>query len=209
MLFINTQNKQRGLTLIELLVVILIVGIMALMAAPNYARMVEKSKLREAMHEWQTSFHFAQAEAMRTQRPVRMCISIDGKQCAQTSAAEAKAGNFNAGWIVMRLDTKSRDTGSVLRDVLPAAKTNMFLVSYREGSTSTESVHNIYFLGNGRIQINGLADNRALAFAVNADASNKTLKPKDGLCIIISKEGRMRLPQKLSHFDEHDYCKRT
>ena len=42
------MKKQHGFTLVELLIVIIIIGILAMMAVPQYQKMVDKAKIAEA-----------------------------------------------------------------------------------------------------------------------------------------------------------------
>jgi prepilin-type N-terminal cleavage/methylation domain-containing protein len=46
----KNERRPAGFTLIELLVVVLIVGVLAATAVPQYFKLVEKSKIAEAIH---------------------------------------------------------------------------------------------------------------------------------------------------------------
>lgn len=64
------QNKNSGFTLIELLVVVLIIGILAAVALPQYEKAVEKSRATEAI----TILNYMHRQA-------QLCALENGEEC--------------------------------------------------------------------------------------------------------------------------------
>lgn len=64
----NDGFKQEGFSLIDLLIVCMILGIVAMIAAPQFHTMNSESKLNSAAGEVVTAIHFAQNLAVKYQR---------------------------------------------------------------------------------------------------------------------------------------------
>lgn len=130
------MKRQQGFTIIELTVVVAIVGILISMAMPAFHQFILKQKIRSVLNEWQSSFYFAQREAIRLKQPIILCGSIDGENCRKPFS------DFSDGWIVMTQKEKR-----ILQDV--AFKDSSLLIQLTGNEFRTKGVK---FLSNGRIQ---------------------------------------------------------
>lgn len=139
------MKKAKGFTLIELMVVIAIIGVLMAMAGPAFGDFIKRQKIRSILNEWQSSFFFAQREAMRLKRPLRMCASSDGETCSNPN------GQYSQGWIIF--DDKQKTANNkrkVLQDVVMSEKDG--LVMRLDGYDYFKN-NGFRFLSNGRIEM--------------------------------------------------------
>ncbi len=95
---VDTQavmKKQTGFTLIELIIAVVIFGIMAAIAAPNYSSFIRSNRASAAYNTLVGTISLARLEAVKSSRVVSMCISSNQTSCDDTTATE-----WNNGWIV-------------------------------------------------------------------------------------------------------------
>lgn len=106
----NRWRHIKGFTLMELLVVLAIMGIGLLMAVPSYQSMVTNNRLDGQAQELQAAFNYARSEAIRLNRPVVLCQSLNGTQCSSPTGGKWQ------GWLVRTAGaTAGNETGPVLR----------------------------------------------------------------------------------------------
>lgn len=87
------RSRGRGFTLIELLVAMTVVAILAVIAAPSFNSAILSNKLAAFANDFVASAQLARSEAIKRNKPVRICRSGDGASCATT-------GTWQQGWIV-------------------------------------------------------------------------------------------------------------
>jgi type IV fimbrial biogenesis protein len=134
------SRKYRGFTILELMVVLAILGVLVTMAAPSYRDMLAREKVRSALNEWQSSFYFAQSEALRLKDGVVFCSSVDGQTCSGHD-------NFGEGWIVLHRDVNN-NKNIILQDV--AFSRNDLSIILTPGALKGS----LSFFGTGWLRIN-------------------------------------------------------
>jgi type IV fimbrial biogenesis protein FimT len=89
-------RSSAGYTLLELMVVVSIVGFMSLVAVPGVQDSMRRNAKESEMLDLMSAIALARSEAVTQSRPVTICRSRDGAQCA----AAPGGGDWSAGWII-------------------------------------------------------------------------------------------------------------
>lgn len=84
---------RHGFTLIELLVTVALIAIITVLAAPSFNSAILSNKLAAFSNSFVASAQLARSEAIKRNKPVRICRSADGATCAGS-------GTWQQGWIV-------------------------------------------------------------------------------------------------------------
>lgn len=105
--------RQRGFTLVELMVTVAVMAIVLGLAVPNFEPTINASRLTGSANELVAALQTARMEAIRRNRRIAVCPSIDAEADAPNcSAADAsgwlvfvdadRSGAFNAGDTLLR-----------------------------------------------------------------------------------------------------------
>jgi type IV fimbrial biogenesis protein FimT len=103
-MFLVSKRSQSGFTLIELLVVIVIVGILLMLAAPSFARILRSTSVSGAVNAFLADARLARVEGIRRGGHVILCRS-DDPEVANPVCGTGAGGNgrgWATGWIIFQ-----------------------------------------------------------------------------------------------------------
>ena len=124
-----------GFTLIELLVVVLIIGILAAVALPQYTKAVEKSRAAEAVTICRTLFQAQQAYYMATGRYAEdvdeLDVSLPGKSVNVNGVHSVETKNFQCRAVGAGNNGPILSDIAVCRRKVPSAGSPAYALAYR------------------------------------------------------------------------------
>jgi type IV fimbrial biogenesis protein FimT len=119
-----------GFTLLELMVTLMVAGTILAMAAPSFREFVLNSRMTGSANDLLTSLNLARSEAIKRQRPVAVCPSLDPQASPPTCRGAAVwSDNASQAGLVLWEDTNGDGT--------PAAGEAVIAPQDRLGSSLT------------------------------------------------------------------------
>ena len=96
------MHRSHGLTLVELMVVLAIVAILATLAVPSFARLIQTTVVSSNVNGFLADLRFARSESIRRGGGVVMCRSDAPEAGVPACAGDAAPGGngWVSGWII-------------------------------------------------------------------------------------------------------------
>ncbi|MGL5875459.1 MAG: GspH/FimT family pseudopilin [Xenococcaceae cyanobacterium] len=139
MSFNRINKNSQGFTLIELLVVVIIVGIFAAIAIPNFLGLFSQVQVREGMGQVKGALKEAQRQAMRKGKRCKVkieTITIDGESRVRITTAE-EAGFDYTGCL---LSDRILPIGIAIRTTTPFGSPPKIVFSHKGNTTQSGTI---------------------------------------------------------------------
>lgn len=92
--FSNQIVKQFGVSLVELLVSMLVLAILITLSAPDMRTLIVNNRVDNVASELFSSLMLARSEAIKRQRTVSLCSTVDQSNCDETRSG------WHHGWLI-------------------------------------------------------------------------------------------------------------
>lgn len=127
----SSRRESAGFTLVELMIVVIVIAVLSVIAIPNFQRMIDKNRLRDATGPFFTGLSLARSEAIKLGNTVDVCTGV---ACNFTSSWASQ------GWVVIE-----NATGTTLRTQAAA---------HDKVSVGGSNVKRIRYLPSGLVSFN-------------------------------------------------------
>lgn len=166
--------RTRGMTLVEIAVGLVIVGLLMVLALPNFSQWLQNSQIRTAAESIQNGLQLAKTEAVRRNTTVRF-------QLADTATASCVLTTSGTNWIVSQDDPTGACNAAASDTASPR------IVQARPAAEGTANV--VVAAGQSAIVFNGMGRVTPVPAATIAIALSN---PTGGTCAVLGGGGTMR-----------------
>lgn len=84
MLLYNARKSSSGFTLIEMMTVVIIIGVVAAIAAPNFLGLLNQNRIKEAAQQVEGAIREAQRRAMSQGKPCSIAVNTTNRTIANS-----------------------------------------------------------------------------------------------------------------------------